>query len=165
VCCWTHPDGWQARHPEFELAENENWQCRCGYGGPNGCPRKATREDLLCDVCSGRSSEGADDAGPLPSREELARLANRDLVDGIARYWEASPPPLTNDVPMEAARGMYQKMEQRIDWDKVKLELGAPDPGANIEAALNYAREKFGDGVTFQWDYKNIINPPEIPPS
>src|SRR6266498_804087 len=56
MCCFTH----ESVTAETK-APSDNWRCRCGWGEfINGeeiigiCQRKATAEDILCDVCSGR---------------------------------------------------------------------------------------------------------------
>lgn len=149
MCCWTHPAEWQERHPDFEIAANENWQCRCGYGAEGSCPRKATQEDLLCEVCSDRVTVDED----IPVLE-LGGFEQMRVSD----YWTNPPDPgLTDDVPMpdriEMARGLYQQ----IDWERVKIEL-SPGPAefprivmptTDLDAIQKYIEDRFkemGDG-------------------
>lgn len=46
MCCNTHDN--HAYSADL-LAPSEQYRCRCTAGPP--CRRKATQEDLLCDVC------------------------------------------------------------------------------------------------------------------
>lgn len=89
MCCWTHGD---PRYPG-ELAPGEEWRCQCGAGGvlvdtEGGktdlgvpvCTRKATGEDLLCDVC-----RDGDDLRPVTTDEDRPQWEGGGVVQ---------PPPL-----------------------------------------------------------------------
>jgi hypothetical protein len=59
MCCYTHTTIVPGGKVTFRLAEEEFFRCRCqcvaqaGLQGSvgGGCPRRATEEDLRCDVC------------------------------------------------------------------------------------------------------------------
>ena len=52
MCCWTHND---PCYPGPLASETVDDRCRCPCGGEQmPCQRRATEEDIRCDVCAGR---------------------------------------------------------------------------------------------------------------
>ena len=82
MCCYTHNtvDGYPGA-----LAADESVRCQCGYGG--NCPRRATQEDMRCDICGGR----IDDKPRVPKQhydsvEEFRRggfVDSQDVVNVV----------------------------------------------------------------------------------
>jgi hypothetical protein len=76
MCCFTHDS---LDYPGALASETVDDRCRCPCGPPP-CRRRATEEDIRCDVCSGRVTV------PEPYRMEpepyrITRMPRRYLAE------------------------------------------------------------------------------------
>jgi hypothetical protein len=65
MCCWTHED---LSYPGALASTDVDDRCRCECLPP--CRRRATAEDVRCDVCGGRASSDPAQGGGRTAQVE-----------------------------------------------------------------------------------------------
>ena len=97
MCCWTHND---PLYPGPVASETVDDRCRCPCGGPLvPCRRRATEEDIRCDVCAGRI--------PAPEPAQLKQqAAKRWAAERQAEIdrWAAEHPVVIKPEWLEGVR-------------------------------------------------------------
>jgi len=87
MCCWTHGN---TRYPGAMSSRDVDDRCRCPCGGTsNPCQRRATQEDIRCDICGGRVY--------APEPAQLNSLELRAPQPGVREFWPEPDPPFTFD--------------------------------------------------------------------
>jgi hypothetical protein len=104
MCCWTHQD---LRYPGPIASETVDDRCRCECRPE--CRRRATAEDIRCDICGGRASS---DPAQLEQQDD-PRLIPRyvDVTEAMPGYpiviepWRGSvsPPGVPPGMPAPGA--------------------------------------------------------------
>jgi hypothetical protein len=92
MCCWTHHVGPVGPYT-YRIAEGEHFRCQCQCGGST-CLRRATQEDMLCDVCREPALQFPPSYPPLSWRPSYKDIPA--IPDSVWTPYEQDIPVLPN---------------------------------------------------------------------
>lgn len=128
MCCNTHDERDRrdrAAGVEFQVAEREEFRCRCAYGNP--CRRRMSyREDFMCEWCSDQGENGhvtkCEEFGSSYGSGEIYAGNYDSITTAMQRgvRYERGPDPEPWKLVINQESFRYEVSNATPDYDQVR---------------------------------------------